>query len=173
LEVTPEANLLVELPRIPADWEVLPLGDCIRVLKNGLSRRPSERPAGYPVSRIQTLTDWGLNPAGVRHLSDLLPQETGFLLNSGDILFSHINSEPQLGRSAVYEGVPPKLVHGMNLLRMTVDTDRLDPYFLNNLLHWYRSQGVFIRKTRRAGCGSILDQPGQAEGAAAVGAAPR
>ena len=52
-----------------------------------------------------------------------------WLLSRGDILFSHINSVEHIGKCAVYQGTPAKLVHGMNLLCLRSDTAKLLPDF--------------------------------------------
>ena len=52
----------------------------------------------------------------------------------GDILISHINSVKHLGKCAVYQGEPEKLIHGMNLLVLRVDTEKVNPVFTFYLL---------------------------------------
>ena len=76
----------------------------------------------------------------------------------GDILFSHINSEPHLGKSAIYTGNPPTLIHGMNLLLIRAKKEQLDPFFLNNLFNWYRLRGIFIGIASRAVNQSSINQ---------------
>ncbi|MGY4707512.1 restriction endonuclease subunit S [Candidatus Bipolaricaulota sp. J31] len=73
-----------------------------------------------------------------------------YRLDIGDILFSHINSDPHLGKTAVYTGYPSVLLHGMNLLRIKPDPQQVLPSFLNCIFKWYRSNGVFIRIAQRA-----------------------
>ena len=76
----------------------------------------------------------------------------------GDMLVSHINSDPQLGRSVVYEGKPEFLLHGMNLLRMRANTKILTPFFLNLIFRFYRNRGVFIALASRAVGQSSINQ---------------
>jgi type I restriction enzyme, S subunit len=153
-------DLLVPLPAgLPLGWEIVPLGKHLVQIRNGLNSPQSAEPPGHPVSRIQTLTDSGIAPTRVRYISDLSPSELhAFLLDPGDLLFSHINSEPQIGRSAVYAGDPPGLIHGVNLLRLKVNHSQLDPHFLNLLFRWYRRQGVFLRLGGRAVGQSSINQ---------------
>jgi type I restriction enzyme, S subunit len=144
---------------LPDGWELVPLAECLSLLRSGLSRAQSNDPVGHPVSRIQTLTDEGIAPSRVRYVADLSDREIqNFLLDEGDLLISNINSEPQLGRSAVYEGNPPGLIHGMNLLRAKVKPESLDPHFLNFLFRWYRMQGAFVRLASRAVGQSSINQ---------------
>ena len=81
-----------------------------------------------------------------------------FRLQHGDILFSHINSEPQIGRAVVYTGQPEKLLHGMNLLRLRVDHQKLLPQFLAYVFKQYREDGVFIGIASRAVGQSSINQ---------------
>jgi type I restriction enzyme S subunit len=55
-------------------------------------------------------------------------------LETGDLLFSHINSTEHIGKCAIYEGVPDKLVHGMNLLCLRPDKSYVFPRYLFHFL---------------------------------------
>ena len=68
----------------------------------------------------------------------------------GDILFSHINSESHIGKTAVYYGSPGLLLHGMNLLLLRANKNTCDPSYLNYIMKYYRSKGVFIGLAARA-----------------------
>jgi type I restriction enzyme S subunit len=46
------------------------------------------------------------------------------------ILLSHINSLDQIGKSALYDGIPPVLVHGMNLLMLRCNQRLVLPEYL-------------------------------------------
>jgi len=152
-------DLLVDLTYLPDGWTLRPLREGLRSIKNGTTATQELAPPGHPVSRIETLTDAGLNPRRVRYIRHLDMEELAkFELQPGDILLSHINSEPQLGRTAVYDGDPPGLVHGMNLLCLRVDPQALDPYYLHFLLAWYRRSGAFIRLAGRAVGQSSVNQ---------------
>ncbi len=54
-----------------------------------------------------------------------------YLLKNGDILMSHINSEKHLGKSAIYEDINKKIIHGMNLLCLRPDKEVCYPKYLN------------------------------------------
>jgi type I restriction enzyme S subunit len=153
------SGLLVQVVDLPPDWEVMALGDCLQMIRNGTTAPQVREPPGYPVSRIQTLTDTGIDRTRVHFIREL-PEETRqkYQLEADDLLLSHINSEPQIGRTAVYEGDPPGLIHGMNLLRLRADRRFLDPHFLHYLLTWFRMSGVFVRLAGRAVGQSSVNQ---------------
>ncbi len=93
------------------------------LLRNGKSVRQSAGLSGLPITRIETIADGTINPAKVG-FADLEASDcTDWLLQDGDILISHINSTKHLGKCAIYQGDPPALVHGMNLLALRVDPD--------------------------------------------------
>jgi len=148
-----------EIGLIPADWKVMRLGDYLALIRNGLTKRQNKDGIGVPVTRIETIAEDKIDPNKVGYVANISQEEIDkFRLKEGDILLSHINSEPQLGRSVVYTGYPPMLLHGMNLLLMRTWIDRLSPYFLNFLFAHYRQRGVFIGIASRAVGQSSINQ---------------
>jgi type I restriction enzyme S subunit len=132
-------------------WETVNLGDVLSYIGNGLTNKQNKVKDGYPVTRIETISDDYITAKKVGYV-DTLPTEKveKYRLRYGDILISHINSDPQLGRSVIYEGMPELLLHGMNLLRMQTDPEKLDPFFLNYIFRFYRNRRVFISIASRA-----------------------
>ena len=78
-------------------------------------------------------------------------------MRQGDILFSHINSDLHLGKTAVYSSIHP-LLHGMNLLLLRTRKESLHPYYLHYLLNYYRREGKFIEIAQHAVNQSSLNQ---------------
>lgn len=103
-------------------------------LRNGKPVKQSRGAGGLPITRIETIASGSINPfkvgfAGLRE-SDC----SAWLLDIGDILISHINSTKHLGKCAIYEGSPPSLVHGMNLLGLRVDASIASPRYVYRML---------------------------------------
>lgn len=119
-----------------------PLGNCLQLCRNGLSVRQGELPGGLPISRIETISEAKVNPARVGYAGLGRGQVEGWLLQEGDILFSHINSLEHLGKVAIYTGQPPELVHGMNLLCLRADATQVLPLYL---LYALRTSGFRAR----------------------------
>ena len=112
------------------------------LLRNGKSVRQSAEANGLPITRIETIADGTINPAKVG-FADLRESDCAdWLLQDGDILISHINSTKHLGKCAIYEGDPPALIHGMNLLALRVDPDVAAPRYV----YWMLSSADFRRK---------------------------
>ena len=136
---------------LPDRWKRVNLGDVLSYIGNGLTNKQNKANDGYPVTRIETISDDCINAGKVGYVDILTSDKIEkYRLYYGDILVSHINSEPQLGRAVIYEGKPEFLLHGMNLLRMRADTKTLDPFFLTFIFKFYRNRGVFIALASRA-----------------------
>jgi type I restriction enzyme S subunit len=118
-------------------WERRTLGEVVLSLKNGIVAEQDFEGRGFQVTRIETISNGVIDSEKVGYIK--LPSENlkNFKLEQGDILFSHINSVERLGNCAIYEGTPPELFHGMNLLCIRADTSVLGPHFL---LFWLRGE---------------------------------
>jgi type I restriction enzyme, S subunit len=131
-------------------WHRMRLGDiCLRI-SNGTSLMQNPQPIGLPVTRIETISAGIVDSSRVGYLD--LPERViePYTLRYGDILFSHINSVERLGNCAIYEGQPAKLIHGMNLLRLQIDTEIANPYFVLNFLKSAHAKRFYERNARRA-----------------------
>jgi len=99
-------------------WVETSLGDIFESCKNGKNYKEDENRGGLPITRIQTIADGtiDLRKVGFGNLTEV--NSFDFLLCEGDILFSHINSLPHVGKVAFVTKEHLPLIHGMNLLRM-------------------------------------------------------
>jgi len=140
-----------EIGPLPKEWRVERLGKVLQLMRNGLTYRQERNHKGVPVTRIETISDGNINPNKVGYISSIDKRQIEkYRLLPGDILFSHINSEPHLGKTAIYQGNPPLILHGMNLLLLRVHPSVSDPYFLFYLLNHERAKGTFIGLAARA-----------------------
>jgi type I restriction enzyme, S subunit len=109
-------------------------GSLFQFIRNGMNVTQDKSGHGLPVTRIETISDATVNGARVGYAGLAEDDCRDWLLEPGDILFSHINSVEHIGKCAVYRGEPEKLVHGMNLLCLRSDTARLLPEFAKYLI---------------------------------------
>lgn len=110
------------------------ISDVSTLLRNGKSIRQSDDAGGLPITRIETIANGTIDPNRVGY-ANLAPTDcTGWLLENGDILISHINSTKHLGKCAIYEGEPRELVHGMNLLVLRVNQYTAQPRYVYRIL---------------------------------------
>lgn len=125
---------------LPSDWSLVTLNEAMAECKNGLAYRNNPELAGFPVSRIETISKGEIDFEKVGYGGVSLDGNQKHLLNPGDILFSHINSMLHVGKVAIYKSGMPALLHGMNLLRITPN-DGFVPEFL-----FYLFQSSDVRK---------------------------
>jgi Restriction endonuclease S subunits len=131
------------MTQLPVEWVTSTIGECFLEIKNGTTSSQNKNGRGNPVSRIETIQKNKFDLNRVQHLesppSHVL--ET-YRYQKGDIAFSHINSYEHVGKTALYEGDPEILIHGMNLLRLRLGHHLIDPkyahYFM--LTEFFRDQ---------------------------------
>ena len=104
-------------------------------IKNGASIKQDEQAFGIPITRIETIADGTINNErfGYANIFDTSAFKN-YLMAPGDILMSHINSVKHLGKSALYQGEPDILIHGMNLLCLRPNVKSLDPEYAISFL---------------------------------------
>ena len=134
------------------------LGDVLFEIRNGLVADQEKAKPGIPITRIETISKGVVDLERVRYVrnTDGLKLDR-FWLKSGDILFSHINSDLHLGKTAIVMSDAP-LLHGMNLLVLRTDRERLLPRYLHHWLDFCRRTGVFMAIAQHAVNQSSLNQ---------------
>jgi type I restriction enzyme S subunit len=121
-----------------AAWRVLTLSEITLSISNGLTHQNNPSSGGLPLSRIQTISKGEIDFELVGYAGLSEKGNEKYLLNPGDILFSHINSKEHVGKVAICRDDMPKLLHGMNLLRIVANEKVLPKY-----LFWaFRSDKV-------------------------------
>jgi type I restriction enzyme S subunit len=108
----------------------LRLGELAEFIRNGLSISNRNGVGGVPITRIETISEHVVDPQRVGYAAVQLGERDDWLLQRGDILFSHINSVSHLGKVALYESKPEHLLHGMNLLNIRPRTSVVLPRYL-------------------------------------------
>ncbi len=109
-------------------------GSLFQFIRNGMNVKQDKSGDGLPITRIETISDATVDANRVGYAGLGEQDCKDWLLQQGDILFSHINSVEHIGKCAVYEGMPHQLVHGMNLLCLRCDQDNLLPQFAKYLI---------------------------------------
>jgi type I restriction enzyme S subunit len=113
------------------------LGDVLEFVRNGFTVKQKETLKGLPITRIETISHGVIDCTRVG-FADLEERDCkDWFLEKGDILLSHINSIPHIGKCALYRGEPEKLVHGMNLLCLRSKREVIDPEYL---VHYFRTR---------------------------------
>ena len=96
-------------------------------IKNGKNVSQFNKIGKYRVSRIESIADASFNINATKWTND--EAEPNDFLQSGDILFSHINSVPHLGKTAYFDSTE-KVIHGVNLLRFRPNENEVYPPYI-------------------------------------------
>lgn len=122
--------------KLPEGWKIDILDNLTSIIRNGANIKQGEEDGGYPITRIETIANSfiDINKFGYAGMEEL-GKYKDYLLQEGDILMSHINSEKHLGKVAIYENCNIEIIHGMNLLCLRFNHEILLSkyayYFLN------------------------------------------
>ena len=127
-----------DVPRlgtIPADWEVVRLGDVVPKFEYGTSTKCSSEPAGMPILRIPNIASGSLNLSDLKY-AHLGPKEsTSIQLATGDILLVRTNGNPDIcGQCWVSEGLEGNWGFASYLVRGRADISRMNPWFAGHFL---------------------------------------
>jgi len=124
-------GLMQQLLKPKADWESVHLGDVLKRITNGITY-DTDLKVGKPVSRIETISNGEIDFCKVGFCNK--KNIEAFKMESGDILYSHINSLEHIGKVAFYDG-KRELYHGMNLLLLRANEETLSKF----LYYWLKS----------------------------------
>ena len=131
-------------------WEIKKLGDCFEYIKNGANIKQERGAGGIPITRIETLSGGIFNRDRLGYADiETIDKYQSYVMESGDLLLSHINSKSYIGRVVVYvkEG-DETIIHGMNLLRLKILPDLISPFYMYyySQTHKFKSQIANRRK---------------------------
>ncbi len=132
-------------------WTSASLGDVVEVMRNGINCTQDKSGNGYKVTRIETISNGKVDLTRVGYANLSAVERERFRLKSGDILFSHINSNLHVGKTAILaEGMD--LYHGVNLMLIRPKT-AVDPKYLERYLKFLFAGGYW-----RAVCKQSVNQ---------------
>ena len=144
---------------LPKGWKLTKLGNILCRMTNGLNIEQTDVCSidSFPISRIETIANEKIDFSRVKYCTPSIDQKQKYLLEDGDILFSHINSDKHLGKTAIYKDIEP-LIHGVNLLLLRCNSELYNSGMLNYLLRYYRYTGLFMGIAQRAVNQSSINQ---------------
>lgn len=123
------------------------LGEVFPVIRNGASIKQESGAGGFPITRIETISNRTVNRSkmGYAGIFDIEKYQD-YVLQDGDILMSHINSEAHLGKVALYaKQGNEQIIHGMNLLMLRSNSKKLLPEYAK----CYFESWSFLRQIQR------------------------
>lgn len=145
---------------LPNNWVDTELGNILDIITNGINIEQLDCPINdksLPISRIETIANETIDFNRVKYCDPTQEQHNKYLIAKGDILFSHINSDKHLGKTAIYNSETP-LIHGVNLLRLRSYEYIYNSFLLNYVFKYLRMQGAFIDIAQRAVNQSSINQ---------------
>ena len=123
------------------------IADAFSLIRNGANIKQGLDDSGYPITRIETISDRTVDrdKMGYAGITDIT-KYSDYVLQDGDILMSHINSETHLGKVARYEKYEGEtIIHGMNLLCLRPNKNLVDSRYA----FYYLSSEAFLHQIPR------------------------
>jgi type I restriction enzyme, S subunit len=152
-----ESHIEGPTPSIPNGWKECSLNEILERISNGFSGKQNKDGHGYPLSRIETISDsiFDMKKTG---FSDQIPESKldYYKLRKDDILISHINSDYHVGKTALFtsEGV---LYHGTNLIMLRL-LQGISALYIDLYLNKIRLSGYFLSIAQHAIGQSSINQ---------------
>jgi len=131
---------------------LLTVDDCFFEIRNGANIKQGVVDGGYPITRIETLSDDKFNRdrMGYAGISDVEKYKE-YVLAEGDLLMSHINSPKYLGRTVMYRAEEDEIViHGMNLLKLKARKEIIEPAYAELLFYSPKVREQIGRITKKS-----------------------
>ena len=126
---------------------MMKIGEVFCLIRNGASIKQSDGASGIPITRIETISNRTVdrNKFGYANIANAAEYQD-YLLQDGDILMSHINSEKHLGKTALYRKYSgEQIIHGMNLLLLRPNAEIL----LADYAMYILNSEMFLRQLPR------------------------
>ena len=147
-----------EINILPEGWQKTTLEHLIIRISNGANVTQHEEKIGLPITRIETIWNGKIDLNRVKYIkedNDELRLKYGLM--NGDILFSHINSDSHLGKTAIFQSQVKCLIHGTNLLLIRPSAE-ISSKYLNYQFQLLRQKGEFVAVAQRAVNQSSINQ---------------
>lgn len=144
--------------KLPKNWVETDLDNVIQRMSNGSALQQFEEPFenSFPISRIETIWNETIDLNRVKYVKPTEADIEKYSFFKGDVLFSHINSDKHLGKTAVFN-LDSILIHGINLLLLR-SKPQFNGYLLNYFLRYCRLTGKFIEVAQRSVNQSSINQ---------------
>ena len=132
------------------------IADAFPLIRNCTNIKQGLDDSGYPITRIETISNRTVDRGkmGYAGITDIT-KYSDYVLQDGDILMSHINSETHLGKVARYEKHEGEtIIHGMNLLCLRPNKKLVDSryasYYLSSEAFLHQIPGITKKSVNQA-----------------------
>jgi type I restriction enzyme, S subunit len=139
-------------------WSTVKLEDICEKISNGANAKQVEEKIGLPISRIETIWNERIDLDRVKYIEENDPAFIEkYSLRRNDLLFSHINSDIHLGKTAIFKNETSTLIHGINLLLIRLK-ECVSADFINYQFKYKRKRGEFISIAQKSVNQSSINQ---------------
>ena len=140
----------IEMFSSSAKNQPISLENLCRSIRNGANIKQDKTRSGYPITRIETISNGTFNEdkLGYGDIFDI-EKYSSYILHSGDLLISHINSLKHLGRTVRFRGSSQAIIHGMNLVRVELN-DLADPAYVEAALQMPEARAYIQRHAKKS-----------------------
>ncbi|WP_417463086.1 restriction endonuclease subunit S [Kordiimonas sp.] len=112
-----------------------PLGDSIRSVTNGLTRRAKAGEQTDVVLRLKDVRQGRIDFSDLARITLQEKEKEKFRIEPGNLLFIRVNGNPDyVGRNAVFQGYDEDVYHNDHIMRVILDTQVLNPTFVSFVL---------------------------------------
>ena len=139
------------LGTIPADWEVVRLGDRIKEgPTNGIYKPESEYGSGIFLIRIDNFISGAfVNTGGFQRIRVTEEESRRYAVREGDILINRVNSLSHIGKSVLIPRFNEPTLFESNMMKLRMDSS-VHPKFAELLLLSDGSRRYFITRAKKA-----------------------
>ena len=151
-----EPQKQTEIGPVPVSWEVVKLESVTEAFDYGTSVKCDYAKPGFPVLRIPNVIGGSIDTTDIKHGQPKRNEIGGLQLRRGDLLFVRTNGVlANAGRCALYREEIPGCYFASYLIRVRVNTKRLDPAFLNEYARTERGVSYLSGKAIRTADGKF------------------
>lgn len=133
-----------ELGWIPETWNLIRIGELVKILKSGLSRSLKDENIGIPCIRSNNIKNNRLVLDDLKYwmrVDNKGAKIEDYILDEGDIIINFINSISQIGKGCIFNRNDFETIYTTNLLRIKVKEDKI-----NNKYFYYYTQTERYKK---------------------------
>lgn len=151
---------MTEIGEVPEEWEVVHLGEVIRSgPDNGLYKPQSDYGTGTPIVRIDAYDNGDtVDGSALRRVRLAAEEAARFALRPGDILVNRVNSLSHIAKTAIVGDLSETTVFESNMMRLTLDGERLRPSYAFRVLAAPAAKAYFVANAKQAVAQASVNQ---------------
>lgn len=135
---------------VPKNWCWVKLGGLVNEVKNGTTIKQNKDEIGPKVTRIESVQNNKIDFNRIGYITEEEKIKDSDWYEAGDIALSHINSIEHVGKTALIEEDYLPLVHGMNLLRIRLKKELINPKYFAIYTQGYDFKSEVVDRVNRA-----------------------